>query len=387
MKINNMKIAICCAGAGHVFRGVETWSTEMSSLLAENNIEHTFFKGAGKAEDPHEVVVGCLKRTSWLNKAIVRFFSKIGGWRIGLGSVIGVEQLSFLILLIPHLCKGKFDIIHTQEFPLSHWLERLRKLGIISAKTILAHGTNEDDSALVKFDYLQHLCEAVMLEKKQQSVFKETWTAIPNFVNTEKFAPVANDQKLQLREKYGLPLDKVILLTVAAIKRDHKRIDWLADELSVPIKNRKNVFWVIAGGVEKETAEVIDYVTGKLGANTKFFTDLPHSCMPELYACADIFVLGSLRETGCIALMEGMSTGLVPFVHEHPVLRYIAGDAGFIIDMREHGDLSHSLIAYLDKPDVWQTASGKARVHIMKTFSREVVFDQTLAYYKRVIWP
>ena len=59
------------------------------------------------------------------------------------------------------------------------------------------------------------------------------WTALPNFVDCAVFHPAVNaDEKRAIRESMGIPADASVVGCVAAVKKDHKRIDYLIREFA-----------------------------------------------------------------------------------------------------------------------------------------------------------
>lgn len=59
------------------------------------------------------------------------------------------------------------------------------------------------------------------------------WTALPNFVDCAVFRPAVDlAEKQAARRALGVPPDALVLGCVAAVKKDHKRIDYLIHEFS-----------------------------------------------------------------------------------------------------------------------------------------------------------
>src|SRR5205814_9718302 len=146
------------------------------------------------------------------------------GWRMSLGSGYEVEQMTFALRLIDLLRREQADILHVQDPQVALIVQRAARMGIIATRTILAHGTEEPPSFLSKITYLQHLAPWHM---KETGIVRQTWTAIPNFVDTDRFSPGRSGA---LRRELRIPSGATVVLSVAAIKRDHKRVDYLLNE-------------------------------------------------------------------------------------------------------------------------------------------------------------
>ena len=147
-----------------------------------------------------------------------------GFWRIGLGSPYDVEQATFLFGLLPVLRHERFDILHVQEPTSALVVERARRLGYVRTRAVYGNGSKEPPEFLRKITYLHHLSPHYLNEARDAGTWKPTWTAIPNFVNADLFHPGRSEA---LRAELGIPQDALVVLTAAAIKRNHKRVDYL----------------------------------------------------------------------------------------------------------------------------------------------------------------
>lgn len=192
------------------------------------------------------------------------------------------------------------------------------------------------------------------------------WTALPNFVDCAVFRPAVNvDEKRAIREAMGLPADAFIVGCVAAVKKDHKRIDYLirevaklmsqsedssregakarSEEIHHPagggmptlpfVASRLRVkyfppYLLIAGAKTGETAELLVLAESLIPGRYKILTDCTRGQMPDLYRAMDVFVLASLFEMMPIALLEALASGLPCLVNQHPVLEWMIGADG-----------------------------------------------------------
>jgi glycosyltransferase involved in cell wall biosynthesis len=209
------------------------------------------------------------------------------------------------------------------------------------------------------------------------------WTALPNFVDSAVFRPVASVvEKQAIRASLGLPADAFIVGCVAAVKKHHKRIDYLINEFAclsndtvVPgreefeQKHAKNAkeeglvtafggnensslrtsrasvqnsflepYLLIAGAKTHETAELIVLAESLIPGRYKILTDLGRSQMPDLLRSMDVFVLTSLFEMMPIALLEALASGLPCMVNQHPVLEWMTGAGEKSIEQKHAKD-------------------------------------------------
>src|SRR5581483_11723438 len=184
-----MNIAIASSGLGHVTRGIEIWAAELASALNARGLPVSLFKGGGEVQLPYETVLPCFRRDDARTRRLFGYVPTGLTWRWGLGSVYDFEQLSFSLPLIRELRRRSIDVLHVQDVGIARSAVQARALGLISTRTILAHGTEESPELLGRFDYVQQLSPWHLEESKRAGVAKPTWTAIPNFVDVQRFAP------------------------------------------------------------------------------------------------------------------------------------------------------------------------------------------------------
>jgi glycosyltransferase involved in cell wall biosynthesis len=246
------------------------------------------------------------------------------------------------------------------------------------------------------------------------------WTVMPNFVDCSVFRPVGSLTKKQaLRKAHGIPPDALVVGCVAAIKKDHKRIDYLIREFG-SVRNSGMIavctgdpsrfspftphapFLLIAGAVTSETDELWGLAESLAPGRYQMLRDCPRRQMPELYQMMDVFVLPSLFEMMPIALLEALASGLPCLVHQHPVLEWMvgAGDEGrssklkvqhsntgnyqpLSFDFSRAGVLTGALMALTPE---WMAAQGRrARARAVRMFSRDLVIAQYARYYRDVM--
>jgi glycosyltransferase involved in cell wall biosynthesis len=195
---------------------------------------------------------------------------------------------------------------------------------------------------------------------------------MPNFVDCAVFQPFSTEdlpRRSSLRATLGIPEAAFVVGCVAAVKKDHKRIDYLIREFSQWAMGSKQFavisgqltvnreestassmstadcllpaipslptahcslftvapFLLIAGAKTSETAELIELAESLIPGRYKIVTDCSRAQMPELYRAMDVFVLTSLFEMMPIALLEALASGLPCLVNRHPVLEWMVG--------------------------------------------------------------
>jgi len=379
-----MKIVIASSGLGHVARGIETWAADLTRALLARGLNVTLCKGGGQPISPHEKVLNCWQRSSNNTRRLLTWLPSRLTWRLGLASPYGIEQTTFAIALIDHLRQNNIDLLHVQDPQVALIVQRAQKVDVIKTRTILAHGTEEPPTFLKKITYLQHLTPWHLTDAREAGAYKPTWQAIPNFVDTNQFCPGPAGN---LRAQLGIPASALVLLSVAAIKRKHKRIDYLVNEFAqLRQQNPTLPAWlIIAGSQEPGTDELIQEAKNRLGERVKFLIRFPRNQMPDLYRTADLFTLASLKEMMPIALLEAMSSGLPCITQHHPVLQWMTGARGETIDMQTPGALAHAATTLFLDTQRRAAISTAIRRHCQSNFSTDTILKQILNYYHFVM--
>lgn len=378
------RIVIASTGLGHVTRGVEAWAADMFRSLRDSGHDAYLCKGGGQRQSCREFVVPCLQRDSRKALQLHNALPKRGVWRIGLGTPYDIEQSTFAPGLLEQLRSLDADLLHVQDPHLALLMQWASRWRLIRTKTILAHGTNEPFSFQRRITYLQHLAPWHAENAKAEGVWRRTWTVIPNYVDTETFRPGVADE---MRHDLGIPRHGTVVLCAAAIKREHKRIDYLLDEFS-RFRNMAPdlpVWLVVAGATDACSQELISKGRAELGDRVRFLVNFPRNRMAELYRAANLFVLCSLREMMPVALLEATATGLPCLINRHPILEWMVGPGGMAIDMSAGGVLATALHAVCKDPANLSAIGNQARAHCYDHFSRKQIVSQIDAYY-RAVW-
>lgn len=373
-------MAIACSGLGHIRRGVESWAEDLADGLNRRGMQTDLFSGAPGSGQP----LRCIRRTSKLAGRILKVTRRLGGWRYAMGSLYQIEQLSFSISLWLHIRRGH-DILHVQDPVIARILDLAHRAGLSRPQVILANGTEESILDMQRMTHLQELTPDAMLLWKNHPKRPLTIHAVPNFIDVEAYTP---GDKAAVRREMGLPADAFIVLSCAAIRRVHKRVDYLIQEFAEMADRAGRAdrpsLLLVAGGREAETDQIVTASQSLLGDRVRFLVDVPRAQMANLYRAADVFVLASLHETFGIVFLEAMSAGLPVVCHDSPGFHYVVGPAGYYADLSHDGALADALEAMRDNETRSLRASA-ARTHVIAVFSEPVVTDQIIAMYRDIL--
>jgi glycosyltransferase involved in cell wall biosynthesis len=380
-----MRIAVASSGLGHVSRGVESWAEDVASALHRAGANVTLFQGGGESTEVWRRVLPCFRRFEPGNMRILSLTRRLGGWRYHLGSAYDIEQTSFSVALL-RATRSTYDILHVQDPTVASWTDRLNRLGLYRPRVIFGHGTEESDAYLQRFSYLQHLTPGYRDAYAPHRPSRQLSFAVPNFVDAQRFRPASDAAaKAAARAGLGVQPGALVILCVAALKRQHKRCDYIIREFAkFKAQLAPSATLVLAGGREAETPGIIDLGRSVLGDSVVFFESLDRSRLASLYQAADIFTLASLHEMMPIALLEALASGLPASCNDTPTLRWVVGPAGSPEDISQPGGLVRQW-GRMIHPGVRLELSSRARAHVESTFSEPVVLRQIAEMYRGVI--
>lgn len=136
---------------------------------------------------------------------------------------------------------------------------------------------------------------------------RDNITYIPNFVDHEKFHRISEEERNALRNKYGIPHDKFVVMGCGQVQTRKGVLDYV----EVAKRNPDKVF-VWAGGFSfgkmtdgyKELKAIMDNPP----ENVKFIGIIPRVEMNGIYNLADMLFMPSLSELFPMAILEAVNS-------------------------------------------------------------------------------
>ncbi|MBE0622153.1 MAG: glycosyltransferase family 4 protein [Burkholderiales bacterium] len=371
-----MKIALISTGLGRVLRGFESFTESLFQALRHraSEVDVTLFQGGGQAGEQRDIVPN-------LHRADVpsRWF--------GPDTASLLEKRSFALALYPRLRTGGYDVVHYNELTMGSALFHLRRRLGGQFKLLYCNGA---PSPPIHFhhrcDFTQVLTGPDYAAAREFGIADSRLFPIPYGIDADTFSPARRTSHNFTRDELGVPRDALMVLSVAAVKREHKRIDHLIEETA---RLGPHVWLVVAGQRTDDTPGLEQLAEQRMPGRWRFVS-WPHARVAELYGAADLFVLCSLTEAFGLVTVEAMLSELPVIVHDGPVFQWLAqGTAAHVIDMASPGALSHALgeVFAAGAASGLHSALRRTREVARQRFSWESLMPQYLEMYHQVSNP
>jgi glycosyltransferase involved in cell wall biosynthesis len=204
---------------------------------------------------------------------------------------------------------------------------------------------------------------------------------VPNGVDTERFRPVAD--KAALRSKYRIPQNSTVLLSVGRLTPPKDPLT-LIDVFSRLSRTVDRAALVFVGKGELLT-KARHWAAHKGVHNVTFLGHIDHERdLPDLYACADYYVMVSRYEGQPLTLLEAIATGLPVVASDIPALRMVEEiQCGRVLDFEDRDGAAAGLAEYLRTDTT--VHQRNAREYAVQHLDWTVIARQYLDTFERVV--
>jgi glycosyltransferase involved in cell wall biosynthesis len=209
--------------------------------------------------------------------------------------------------------------------------------------------------------------------------------AIPNPIDITLFRPLSAADKATVREKFGLPLDKKLLLFGALnISDKRKGVDYLIEAFHYLSRegNTEDIEIIAFGQVKKQIHGIRQLPFHHVG----YITDDQQKV--DLYNAVDLFVTPSLEENLPNTVMEAMACGTpcaafrvggIPEMIAHQ-------QNGYLADREDSHDLAHG-IRWILQHNADGALSAACRQAVEVRYAEPLVSKQYIDLYNNLLNP
>jgi glycosyltransferase involved in cell wall biosynthesis len=329
-----IKVFIICSGLGHIKRGIESFTQEAFKALSPvESLDITLFKGGGKP-DQKEIVLWNLPRQNPMTIKLSKIFKKDER-----RDPYFLEQFSFFLSLIPHLYIQKPDLIYFLDVNLGTLLWQWRRITKQNYKLLFCNGGPCLPTYFYRWDHVQQVVPMNLKTALDVGVIAEKQSLVPHGIHIPSEPPtLAPSEREALRRRLGLPENRPLILSVAAINKSHKRMDYVVSEIASLPEPRPYV--LLLGQQDEESSEILELGNRLLGAENFQIRTVDRNEVSDYYMVADAFVLASLREGFGLVFLEAMSYGLPCLAHDYEITRFVLANQGYLANFEIPGSLA-----------------------------------------------
>jgi 1,2-diacylglycerol 3-alpha-glucosyltransferase len=333
------RVLLVCPGLDHARRGFESFAREcFDALRGDPGLELWLIKGSGP-RGPRERAVPTITRDS-------PWFAWLG--RLSRREPFRFEQAAFALSLQPVLWRADPDVVYFSEWLTGQVLARLRRATGARYRLAFCNGAMAE-RGFGHLDLVQQLTPFAVEHVVGCGADPTRQRMLPlGFSIDRGLRALATEDRAARRRSLQLPVDRPILLCVAALNRHHKRIDFLIEEVARLAPPRPFLF--MAGQAEPDTPGLRELARRRLGDDGFAMRTVPAQQVRELYRISDAFVLTSLGESFGRVLVEALAEGLPCIAHDYPITRDVLGGHGILTDLSRSGSLTQLLTAPLRPP-------------------------------------
>ena len=194
------------------------------------------------------------------------------------------------------------------------------------------------------------------VQRKVMKRFNITNVAVvPNGVNTSHFCPHAQQDMLQLPERF--------ILFVGSLQ-PRKNLSMLLDAWN-EIRDDYAGLWLLVAG---DAGSVYNKIELRANERVQFLGYVTEDILPGLYANATLLVLPSFDEGFGLPVLEAMACGTPVIASNGGALPEVVGNAGLIFQLSYPGSLSTLIRECLENRNLYSSLVTNGLEHV-KTFS------------------
>lgn len=350
------------------YRGKESmeWN-ESHDVLRLNGIQLKFLYGYVMTSPFHSQALEVIRS---LNLQIIHAQTEFG---VGIFARICAKHLNIPLVSTYHTTYE--DYTHYVNLLNSKAVDEVGKMAVAKLSKLYGESSQEVITPSIK--------TKEMLEKYE---IQRKLTVIPTGLSLDRFNPekFSQEQKQETRRKYGLSLDRSIIIYVGRLAKEKSLDLVIAGYQTALKKGSKSQLVIVGGGPDLESLQKLVSQQG-LEKDVIITGPISREIVPDLYRSSEAFVSASLSETQGMTFIEALSSGLPLFARKDEVLDHllIPGETGWFFADEE--SLATSILEF-EKMDLNQYEQYRKRcVEVSKPFDAETFYTKVLDVYSRAI--
>ena len=369
------RVALVSVGLGKIQRGFERYFRDLFGVLREH-LDVTLYRWAG-AELPGERVPPLLGAANGAVRLAPRRILRARGEY----AEYKRDCVAYALALAPDLFARRFDVVHIIDPPLARVLGHVRRIIPFGGRLLFTEGAVAPVEYWPRADHVHHVSRAPYEAAMAGGVAPSYMSLVPCGLDCERFRPPSAAARQEMRRKHGIGPDTFVVLTVSALKREHKRVDHVIEEVS---RMEGDVLLWLDG--HPHDPEIPDLARRLLGSRCRI-THVGSDEVPDLYACADVLAHASLSESFGLAIAEALSSDVMALVHDSPHFAWLTGHDECLVDMSRPGALAARLETLRSGRAATSQRAARVGASVRSRFDWRVLAPEYAAMYRRLAAP
>jgi glycosyltransferase involved in cell wall biosynthesis len=332
-----IRVLFLCTGIGIVNRGFESFCLEaFDGLKRTDGLDARLIKGRGDHKND-EWPVRVLPRTGSLASIVGKLTGRTG---------YAVEQWSSFPGVVRRIRQFRPHVVFYSDPNLGFLLYRFRRqIGV--PYRLLLHNGMPSAPPFERTDLVHQVAPCYLDEAMRFGEPAERHFLVPEGIDVGPPPDTGPEKRQCLRRRLKLPLERPVVLSVGWIAREHKRMDYVIEEVARLPSPRP--FLQLLGALDAGSHELMALGTERLGHDGFGVASVPYQEVSRYYQAADAFVLASLSEGFGRVYLEALMHGLPVIAHKFPVSEFVLGSDALLADLSRPGALAEAVSAVLSE--------------------------------------
>jgi glycosyltransferase involved in cell wall biosynthesis len=304
--------------------------------------------------------------------------------------VFGLKVLSIPAVLVSMLTQKKC-VIGVQT-PIEVWgevsAESLQKMHLSPFSIPLKLWRRMRNMLIRRVDRFIAASSEIGRELMGVGVNPQKIRCIPNGIDTDKFRPVPGNEKLRMRQKLSLPVDKRLFIFTGRLAAS-KGLLLLIQVWNELVQKHPDIHLVLVGSgkgsFDNCEDELKDYIKlHRLEQSVSLTGDVDN--VHEYLQASDVFVFPSEYEGFGMSIVEALACALPAVVTRVGVAREHIQDRenGILINPKDEQGTQEAIEWLLSDKDLWATLGMNARKGIVEKYSLEAMTEKYLGVFREL---